>query len=52
MKDFIIALILIVIVGFAIRYIYKEKKSGKRCIGCPDSCNGNCSMCNKKDGSK
>ena len=31
---------LIAIVFFAVRYIYKEKKRGVKCIGCPyaDSC--------------
>ena len=45
----IIAIALIVlIVGGAIAYIIYAKKSGKKCIGCPDggSCNGNCSCCN------
>ena len=34
----VIALILIVF--FAVRYIYKEKKRGVKCIGCPyaESC--------------
>ena len=37
----IIAIIAIVaILFFAGRYLYKEKKKGKKCIGCPDS--GNC----------
>lgn len=33
-------LILLIIVGLAIWYIIKEKKSGKKCIGCPycDEC--------------
>ena len=38
MIDFIVALILIVIVGSAICYIVKAKKKGAKCIGCPDSC--------------
>lgn len=29
-----------VIVFFAVRYIYKEKKKGNQCIGCPYS--GSC----------
>ncbi len=40
MKDLIIALILIIIVGCAVLYIYKAKKSGSKCIGCPDA--GSC----------
>ncbi len=46
----IIAIIAIVlIVGSAVLYIVKEKKKGKKCIGCPyaASCSKNCS-CNKK----
>ena len=37
----VIAVIVIAaILFFAVRYIYKEKKKGKACIGCPyaDSC--------------
>lgn len=45
--DYIILGIIAVIVGGAAFYIYKAKKSGKKCIGCPDSgsCSGNCSGC-------
>lgn len=35
MTDFVIAVILIFIVGGAVTYIYKAKKSGVKCIGCP-----------------
>ncbi|MBR0307559.1 MAG: FeoB-associated Cys-rich membrane protein [Mogibacterium sp.] len=37
----IIAVIVIAVIVFlAVRYIYKEKKKGTKCIGCPyaDSC--------------
>ena len=40
MVDVIIAGILLIIIGAAILYIVKAKKSGARCIGCPDS--GSC----------
>lgn len=50
--DFIAIGIIIVIVGCAVAYIVKAKKSGKKCIGCPDSascskggCSGSCSSC-------
>ena len=35
------------IIGGAVAYIIKAKKSGKRCIGCPDSasCSGACHSC-------
>lgn len=42
MTDFIIIAILVLIVGGAGAYIYRAKKSGKKCIGCPDSGTGNC----------
>ncbi|MBR3994570.1 MAG: FeoB-associated Cys-rich membrane protein [Clostridia bacterium] len=44
MTDIIISIILIIIVGSAVGYIIKAKKSGKKCIGCPDS--GTCDKCN------
>ena len=42
MADLIVGGIFLVIVGAAIRYIYKEKKNGSPCIGCPNggSCGG------------
>jgi hypothetical protein len=51
--DFIIIAIIALVVGGAVAYIIKEKRSGKKCIGCPDSsscgnnngCQGNCSGC-------
>ena len=38
MENIIIIVILAVIVGLAGWYIYKAKKSGKKCIGCPEDC--------------
>lgn len=45
--DIIVIAIIVLIIGAATFYIIKAKKSGKRCIGCPDSstCGGNCSSC-------
>ena len=54
--DFVIIGIIVLIVGGASYYIYRAKKSGKKCIGCPDSascksnsatggCSGHCSSC-------
>ena len=43
--DYAIIAIILLIIGGAIFYIVREKKKGKKCIGCPyaDSCgNGNC----------
>ena len=42
MTDFIIIVIIAGIIGLAAGYVYKAKKSGKKCIGCPD---GGCAGC-------
>ena len=57
LMDIIVIAIIIAIVGGAMAYIIKAKKSGKKCIGCPDSyscsakskggCSG-CSGCGEK----
>ena len=44
MEDIIIIIIIAAIVLLAGGYIYKAKKSGKKCIGCPEGCS-----CIKKD---
>lgn len=41
MVDFIIIAILVILVGAAVAYIVKAKKSGVKCIGC--SAAGGCS---------
>ena len=45
--DYIIIAVVIAIIGGAALYIYKARKNGKKCIGCPDSgsCSGQCSGC-------
>ena len=35
MTNFVLAVVLLSIVGVAITYIVKEKKKGTVCIGCP-----------------
>lgn len=53
MKETIIAaVVLALILGAAIVYIYKAKKRGVKCIGCPDSgkCSGNCASCSSCSG--
>ena len=45
--DFIIIGVIIVIVGGAIAYIVKKKKSGAKCIGCPYA--GECGKASDKD---
>ena len=45
----IIAIVVIALVlGCAIAYIVKAKKSGRKCIGCPigGKCQGSCNSCN------
>lgn len=37
MEDLIVVGILLVLVGAAVFYIWKEKKRGTRCIGCPSA---------------
>jgi len=51
--DIIAAAIVVLLVGGAVAYIIKAKRSGQKCIGCPDSktcssggCSGKCSGCN------
>ena len=46
-QNIIIIAIVGLIVGCAVGYIWKAKKRGVKCIGCPDakSCSGNCSGC-------
>ncbi|MBE6954420.1 MAG: FeoB-associated Cys-rich membrane protein [Ruminococcaceae bacterium] len=50
MENLIIVAILVLIIAGAVFYIVKSKKSGKKCIGCPDSgscsaCSGSCASC-------
>ncbi len=45
MENLIILAIIAVIVGFAARHIYKAKKKGVKCIGCPDGCSCSCGKC-------
>ena len=48
MADLIIIAVVAVIIGLAAYYIYKEKKSGAKCIGCPSAktCGGCCASGN------
>ncbi len=47
MESIIVAIVIIAIVAAASLYIYRAKKSGQKCIGCPDSktCSGSCHSC-------
>lgn len=44
--DYIIIAVVVLILGAAGLYVYKAKKSGKKCIGCPDSGSCPASGCN------
>ena len=45
MADIIAVGIIVLIVVLAVRHIYKEKKRGARCIGCPSA--GTCHKAGK-----
>ena len=45
--DIIVALVLAAIIGGAVFYIVKAKKSGQKCIGCPHAGKAGCS-CGRK----
>lgn len=55
MGDYIVLAILIVVIAAIIIYLYRAKKNGQACIGCPaskqcaenkkTSCCSNCSAC-------
>ena len=49
--DWLILGILLSIATAAVYAIYRSKKSGKKCIGCPDSgnCSGHCAGCQSKN---
>lgn len=47
-SDIVVIVVLLLIIGAATAYIIKAKKSGRKCIGCPDSgsgCSGSCGTC-------
>ena len=57
MEDYIIVAVVVLILGSAAAYIYRSKKKGHKCIGCPSgtcnkndtgSCNG-CTACEYTD---
>ncbi|MBQ2726826.1 MAG: FeoB-associated Cys-rich membrane protein [Clostridia bacterium] len=57
MIDFIVIAILLVIAGGIIFYLYRAKKRGETCIGCPHAkqcgnaghCSGSCHGSGKKE---
>ena len=51
MADLIVIAVLALVLFLAGRAIYKAKKSGRACMGCPDGgcCSGSCSHCGSKE---
>ena len=51
MKNIMVIFVLAVIIGSAIAYIVKAKKSGVKCIGCPSakSCKQYSCRCNTEE---
>ena len=52
MQTVIVSVVLLLVVGGAVRYIYKSKKQGVKCIGCPSGgcgadtvCSAGCAGC-------
>ncbi len=47
MENVILIAVIGLILGIAAGAIYRSKKAGRKCIGCPDSasCSGGCSGC-------
>ncbi len=47
MGDLITILVILAVLGLAGAYVWRSKKKGAACIGCPDSstCSGKCQGC-------
>ena len=47
MVDIIVIAVLVLMIGGAGMYLYRAKKRGVKCVGCPNSktCSGHCSGC-------
>lgn len=46
LTDIVVVVVIAVILGVAVWYIYRSKKRGHKCIGCPDGCCSSCDCCN------
>ena len=42
MEDIVIIGIMMLLVSLSALYIYKAKKKGRKCIGCPNGCSCTC----------
>ena len=51
MKDLLLVIIIALILGLVIFYLWRAKKKGVKCVGCPDSgsCSGKCAGCSGCD---
>ena len=47
MDDYIIIGVIVVIIGLASWYLIRQKKKGKKCVGCPYACNCDKGSCGK-----
>ena len=47
LETVIVMLILLVVIGSAALYVYRAKKRGVKCVGCPHGghCGGDCGHC-------
>lgn len=45
MTNFVVIAVLLVILGLAAGYVIKEKKKGRKCIGCPHDCSSKNTSC-------
>ena len=50
MDNLIVIAVLVVVIGGAAIYVFKQRKKGVKCIGCPNGndCSGNCCSCDSK----
>ncbi len=51
MENYIIIFVIVAIVAAIVFYLYRAKKRGEKCIGCPYSkqCGGKCGDCETKE---
>lgn len=49
MENIILIVVLVALLAAVVRYIWKERKKGVKCIGCPEGCHcgktGGCNGC-------
>lgn len=46
--DYVVIAIIVLAIGGAVFYVIREKKKGKKCIGCPYSCSCQNKSCGDK----